>query len=382
MCGSRILSQEAGGVNHRYPILISLIFLSFLVSFPAAAEEWILTSTEQPGFHILDVAVSGDGAYRAVTGDGGVLLETAAGTEMWRSPDGRYRSVALSGDGDILVAGGDGVLVRHKNGTVLATVPSRNFVNEVAVTADGSRVIVTFDDETLRTYDTTGALLQTTDTGDDLMSVAVSPEGTYIAGGTDTGNVVLYSDSGEVRWSYGLSREPVISIAMADGGRTIAAVSEDGAVALLSRAGSLLWRGAAPHSGGVAVTADGSTGAVADLQGIRVIERDGTPADRIADADAPVTFAMDGAGTYVMSTDGTRISCFEKGCIGGPDASACPTALPTPSSPEVSPGIAAKDTPAGGENPVPTQSPAPLPGLMAGLLFGAGLAAAGRVNKK
>ena len=383
MCGSRILAQEAGGVNHRYPILLSLIFLAFLVSFPAAAaEEWVLTSTEQPGFHILDVAVSGDGAYRAVTGDGGVLLQTAAGTELWRSPDGRYRSIALSGDGDILVAGGDGMLVRHRNGTVLATVPSRNFVNEVAITADGSRIAVAFDDETLRTYDTTGTLLQTTDTWDDLMSIAVSPEGIYIAGGTDTGNVVLYSDSGEVRWSYRLSREPVISIAMADGGRTIAAVSEDGAVALLSRAGRLLWKGTAPHSGGVALTADGATGAIADLQGIRVIERDGTPAGRIAEAGAPVAFAMDDAGTYVMSTDGIHVSCFERGCMGGPDATACPTGHPAGASPEVSPAIPAEEMPTGGEQPVPTQSPAPFAPMVAGLLCGAVWAAAGRLHTK
>ena len=370
-------------MNPRYPAIISLIFLSFLVSFPsAAADEWVLTSTEQPGFTVLDIAVSGDGAYRAVTGDGGVILLTAAGTELWRIPDGRYRSIALSGDGEVVVAGGDGILVRNMNGTVLATVSSRNFINEVAVTAAGSRIVVAVDDETLRTYDTTGMLLQTTDTGDDLISVAVSPEGTYIAGGSDTGNVVLYSDSGEVRWSYQLSREPVISVAMADGGRTIAAVSEDGAVALLSRAGRLLWSGTASHSGGVALTADGTTGAVADLQGIRVIERDGTPAGRIAEAGAPVAFAMDGAGRYVMSTDGTCVTCFERGCTGGPDASACQTALPAPPSPEPSPAIPAEETPAGGEHPTPTQSPVPLTAVVAGLLLGARCAAAGRPHTK
>lgn len=367
----------------RNSVLISLIFLFLLVSFPAAAaEEWILVSTEQPGFHIQDVAVSGDGTYRGITGDGGVLLLTFAGTELWRSPEGRYRSVALSGDGDILVAGGDGVLVRHKNGTVLATVPSRNFVNEVAITADGSRIVVAFDDETLRIYTATGTLLETTDTGDDLMSVAVSPEGTYIAGGTDTGNVVLYSDSGEVRWSYQLSREPVISIAMADGGCSIAAVSEDGAVVLLSRAGKLLWTGTAPHSGGVALTADGATSAISDLKGIRLIERDSTPAGRIAEAGASVAFGMDDAGTCVMSTDGTRVMCFERGCIGGPDDSACPTTLPEATSQEISPAIPAEETPTGGEQPVPSQSPAPLPAMVAGLLLGAGWAAAGRLHKK
>lgn len=370
-------------MNPRYPVLLSLIFLFLLIQIPAAAaDEWVLFSSEQPGFSIQDVAVSGDGAYRAITGDGGVLLLTPAGTELWRSPDGRYRSVALSGDGEILVAGGDGVLVRHKNGTILATVPSRNFVNEVAITADGSRIVVAFDDETLRTYDTKGTLLQTTDTGDDLMSVAVSPEGTYIAGGTDTGNVVLYSDAGEVRWSYQLSREPVISVAMADGGRSIAAVSEDGAVALLSRAGRLLWKGTAPHSGGVALTADGIIGAVADLQGIRFIERDGSPAGSIPEAGSPVAFAMNGAGTYVMSTDGTRVTCFERGCVGGPDASASVTPLPAPASPETSPVIPMEETPAGGARPVPTQSPAPLVATLAGLIGGAGCLAAYRVQKK
>lgn len=219
----------------RFPTLISLLIFSLLLSFPtAAAEEWVCVSSEQPGFHIQDVAVSGDGAFRAITGDGGVILLTPAGRELWRSPDGRYRSVALSGDGDILVAGGDGLLVRHKNGTVLATVPSRYFVNGVAVNADGSRIAAVFEDETLRLYNATGVLLETTDTGDDLVSVAISPEGTYIAGGTDTGNVVFYSDTGEERWTYRLSSQPVTSLAMAEGGRTIAAVSEDGAAILLS----------------------------------------------------------------------------------------------------------------------------------------------------
>ncbi|WAI02419.1 WD40 repeat domain-containing protein [Methanogenium organophilum] len=366
----------------RFPTLISLLIFSLLLSFPtAAAEEWVCVSSEQPGFHIQDVAVSGDGAFRAITGDGGVILLTPAGRELWRSPDGRYRSVALSGDGDILVAGGDGLLVRHKNGTVLATVPSRYFVNGVAVNADGSRIAAVFEDETLRLYNATGVLLETTDTGDDLVSVAISPEGTYIAGGTDTGNVVFYSDTGEERWTYRLSSQPVTSLAMAEGGRTIAAVSEDGAAILLSRAGSLLWTGTAPHSGGVAVTADGAIGAIADMQDIRFMDRDGTHVGRIEEAVTPISFAMDDAGTYVMSTDGTRIYCFERGCAGAPDVSACPDVIQTSSSPEVPTGTVVEGTPAGGI-PTPTRSPAPLLATVGGLLFGGGCSAAGRWRKK
>ena len=88
----------------------------------------------------MDVAVSGDGAYRALAGDGGVILLATDGGECWRIPDGSYHSIALSGDGKILVAGGDGIRVMHKNGTVLATRRSGNYVNEVAVTTDGSRI--------------------------------------------------------------------------------------------------------------------------------------------------------------------------------------------------------------------------------------------------
>ncbi|WP_062396788.1 hypothetical protein [Methanogenium cariaci] len=47
--------------------------------------------SEQPGFRIMDVAVSGDGTYSALAGDAGIVLLTADGTECWRS-----RKVAIT----------------------------------------------------------------------------------------------------------------------------------------------------------------------------------------------------------------------------------------------------------------------------------------------
>lgn len=354
-------------------VTAAILFALFLFGCPAMAGEWVPAGSDQPGFRIADVTVSGDGAYSALTGDGGIILLTADGTECWRSPVGGYRSVSLSENGSILAAGGDGMCVLEKNGTVRATVRSRNYLNQVAITADGSLIAAVADDETLRLYTAEGDLIWSVDTVDDLVSVAVSPDGTYIAGGAVTGNVVLFSDAGEERWTYGLSRQPVTAVALADGARTIAAVSADGAVSLLSRAGSLLWSGSAPHAGGVAVTADGDTAAIADRQGIRFMERDGTSAGQIAGVDASVAAAMDGSGRMVAVTDGIRISGFVPKVTGVAEE----TPLPEQSPGEAQPGITTVQTqPREGEGPVPTSSPFPL--LPAGVALILSLCCAGR----
>ncbi|KAF1078779.1 WD40 repeat domain-containing protein [Methanogenium sp. MK-MG] len=361
----------------RYPaVIIAAIFFSLLLlSSPVAADEWVPAGSDQPGFRIMDVAVSGDGTYTALAGDAGIILFTSEGAECWRSPEGSYRSVSLSDDGSILAAGGDGIRVLHKNTTVLATIRSRNFVNDVAVTADGSRIAAAADDETLRFYTSAGELVWSTETGDDLVSVAVSPDGTYIAGGTSTGNVVLFSGSGDERWTYALSRQPVPSVAVADNARTIAAVSADGAVSLISRAGGLLWSGSAPHAGGVSVTADGACAAVADRQGIRFIERDGTMNGQITGVDASVAVAMDSGGRLIAVTDGARVSGFTR-----ETAATAPgeTKLPVGTVVNATNTPAAALTPTLEDTPVSTRSPLPLLPAIAGLLLSAGLTAAGR----
>ncbi len=367
----------------RIPAVTAALLVSLLVfSSPAVAGEWVPAGSDQPGFRIMDVAVSGDGAYGALVGDAGIILLTAECVECWRSPEGSYRSVALSGNGGILAAGGDGIIVLDKNTTVLATVRSRNYVNDIAMIADGSRIAAAVDDETLRLYTYVGDLVWSTDTGDDLVSVAISPDGTYIVGGTATGNVILFSGTGDERWTYTLSRQPVVSVAVGDGGRTIAAVSEDGSVSLLSRAGGLLWSGSAPHAGGVYVSADSACAAVADWQGIRFFDRDGTPAGLIPGFDASVAAAMDSSGNRLMVTDGTRISGFTRETIPTVEGTGLPAeaAEKTDSSSAVSVTSTASDSlsPTGGETPVPTQSPVPIVSAITGLLLTLGFTAVGR----
>lgn len=363
-------------------LAVTTIFLSLLfLSSPAMAGEWVPAGADQPGFRITDVTVSGDGAYGALTGDAGIILLNADGVERWRIPEGSYSSVSLSGDGKILVAGGDGILVLHQDSTVLATIRSRNYVNDVAISADGSRIVAAIDDETLRIYNVTGTLVRSTETGDDLVSVAISPDGAYIAGGTDTGNVLLFSSTGDERWTYGLSRKPVTAVAMAEGARTIAAVSEDGVVVLLSRAGGLLWSGSAPHAGGVSVTSDGDGVAVADRQGVRFIERDGTPAGLIPGVDASVSTAMDSDGTLIAVTNGARVSGFIQETVAAPEEmgrqSETRENTDNSSVTVLTPTLAETLPPEGGI-PVSTQSSFPLVPAITGLILGAGFTAAGR----
>ncbi len=235
---------------------------------------------------------------------------------------------------------------------------------------DGSRIAAAADDETLRLYTSAGELVWSTKTDDDLVSVAISPNGTYIAGGTSAGNVLLFSaEGGEERWTYGLSRQPVTSVAVADNARTIAAVSEDGAFSLISRAGSLLQSGSAPpHAGGVSVTADGACAAVADRQGIRFIERDGTMKNHIKGVDASVAAAMDGDGMLIAVTDGARISGFMWNSGAAPEEAESTAGGAIDNEPNAPPAAAVTSTPE--EAPVSTHSPPfPLVPAIAGLFF-------------
>ena len=84
-------------MNGRYAV-VPILFLSFLlVISPVMAGEWVPAGTDHPGFRIMDVALSGDGASGALAGVAGVILLNADGAEQWRIPDGKYHSIALSG---------------------------------------------------------------------------------------------------------------------------------------------------------------------------------------------------------------------------------------------------------------------------------------------
>jgi len=132
----------------------------------------------------------------------------------------------------------------------------------VAVSADGEYIAAGTGGDGYKGYlfdkDSSTPLWEYT-TGDDVWSVSVSADGKYIAAGSDDNKVYLFGkDSGTPLWSYA-TEENVLQVSISADGEYIAAGSNDGKVYLFDKDSSTpLWSYTADWSvSSVAISADG-----------------------------------------------------------------------------------------------------------------------------
>lgn len=230
------------------------------------------------GDQIVAVALSQDGLYGAVTTEERVYLYDRNGTLLWSYPVSRSRSVAISSDGERIVAGGDHLLLFDRKGNVIWRYMPESRVQGVAIAADGrticagagTSIIVFFQDDGRATANASWSF----DKGDPIESVSIGGGGSNIAAGGDSGNVYFLSGDGQLLWTYRTGNNG-IKVAVSHDGSTVAAASIQRVVLLLNRNGRLLWKSSMPERiTDVSISGDGSTLVLAN-GGISVFTRSG-----------------------------------------------------------------------------------------------------------
>jgi GTPase SAR1 family protein/DNA-directed RNA polymerase subunit RPC12/RpoP len=170
-------------------------------AFPSGRLESVLEGHQDPVHPVIPIArgavlLSGDtrddGSIKMWVTDSGECAKTIqAGQTVW--------AAALSTDGKRLLTGGHAgkmALWNLDDGQRLATMKHGPFVNSVAITADGRRGFSGSDDNTVKIWDLeAGSCLGTLEGhGDHVYSVALSPNGTWIASAGFNDNTVRLWD--------------------------------------------------------------------------------------------------------------------------------------------------------------------------------------------
>lgn len=164
----------------------------------------------------------------------------AYGTPWSRSLDEEIADVAIASQGSyIAVAAGKKIYLFNESGDKLWERDAELEVNSVAVAADGS--VLAGDSYYLYRYNQAGNLTWRLVIGEDVMDIAVTPGGEYVALGSSNEHIYLFQKNGSELWRY-RGDGPALAVDVSPNGERIAAGTSNGTVYLLDREGSLIRR--------------------------------------------------------------------------------------------------------------------------------------------
>jgi len=258
------------------PELIALISDSSIPSHLKRAifhymQTWIETLTVQCQAEIRSIAISADGDT-VVAGSRGAEIVSRNRALYIIEPEAQFRSVAISADGDTVVTGAwDGkARIGEWNGVAWAIqdpITHKNAVDAVAISAGGNTVVTGSKDGTAQIVERIGALWEnqhTIEFGNWVSSVAISEDGnTVVAGSWDKKAKIAerIRDVWVERATIVPSGVLILSVAISADGNTVVTGSSDG-MKIVARNGDV-WaerytsrRGSVVNS--VAISADGN----------------------------------------------------------------------------------------------------------------------------
>jgi len=307
--------------------------------------------------NVLDIAISDDGETVVVLTAAALSCLDAEGTPLWEVPGRHAQTVGISGDGSLIVTGGEDLRLYDRSGALAFRHDTGFFAFGTAISPDGSCIAGGFDNTRLIIFrkNGTGAYEQSTvvNTTEDVIALSLSLDGGHIVTGEKDGTIRYYTGEGRPLWSYATG-SATLSCSMTDDGGYVAVGADHGVAELLNRNGRVLWRQVSgERRPAIGISADGSLVAPGG-DGIRFLSTNGTDIGSIT-AGAATSLAVGGEGPVVAGSGRTvalyrpvyRTEAEEDTTVSTPTAE--------PEKPE-------------GEAPTPTQSAAPLFAAVAALL--------------
>jgi WD40 repeat protein len=232
------------------PGLISVaVILAILVIGGVVGQETdyeLMWSVQTQG-RVKNVAISDNGDYIAAgSNDYSVYLFDREGNRLWDyDASGEVNSVSVSSEGSYTAAGtgteDSRVYLFDKIGQVLwAHHLARKGVSLVKVTDDGTHVAAATEnpDNTLYYFYSDGrkalkTFLWSEKIGGIINGLAVSADGSIVVVGSLDSNVYLFSRDGDLLESHDIGNDPVTSVAISDDGSYVVAGDQNNNVLLL-----------------------------------------------------------------------------------------------------------------------------------------------------
>ncbi|MDD1677404.1 MAG: WD40 repeat domain-containing protein [Methanomicrobiales archaeon] len=300
-----------------------------------------------------DLAISSSGEYIAAGSmDGTVSLIDRSGKLLWAynnaqvtglqqnaDRDGdKWVSVAISSDGGYVAAGiwdnaesrvrSPKILFFDRDGGLLWTSPAQ-YVSDIAMTPDGSRIAVAADRGALL-LDQTGSVVWENDRLGFSNTISVSDDGSVVAWTGAYNKLYLFDATGSLIGENtlgpgrGWGMDNLLGSMSADGSLFLAVQSgpDEGTVGLFGKDGSLLWTSTEPNSSRNSgdLSATGEYAVIGMENKITLIDRKGTPIwtqDNSAisaqnDRYYLVAISRDGSCIAAATEVGNRLSVWTK----------------------------------------------------------------------
>ncbi|MHC0068244.1 nSTAND1 domain-containing NTPase [Nostoc sp. UIC 10890] len=204
-------------------------------------------------------------------------VEISQEKNLLEGHQGSVNSVAINGDGQTIVSGGDDGTVRiwNRNGQLLAQPLKghKNFVSSVAISSDGQTIVSGGRDGTVRIWNRNGQPLAQPLKGHKsfVSSVAISTDGQTIVSGGRDGTVRIWNRNGQpLTQALKGHKSFVSSIAISTDGQTIVSAGYEGTVRMWNRNGqplAQLFKGNQDNVIFVAISTSGQTILTRSLNG-------------------------------------------------------------------------------------------------------------------
>ena len=292
------------------PFLLLIAGFALALMAAGAAEandpEWSYTT----GDRVWSVAVSGDGEYIVAGSDDDSVyfFDRDSDTYLWNySTGGDVRSVAISSDGEYIAAGSvdTQVYLFTKDSDLPLQIYSAGdrAVVSVSISADGEYIAAGSVDERVYLFDKDSSTpLWSYYAGNWVWSVSISADGEYLAAGSHRDVYLFNKDSSTPIWSYNTGSE-VNSIAISADSEYIVAGSADDKVHLFARNSSTpLWSyDTGEDVSSVSISADGEYIVAGGFDGkIRLFDKDSSaPLWRYSTGDSVRSVAISADGGHL-----------------------------------------------------------------------------------
>lgn len=181
---------------------------------------------------VRSVAISANGQYIVAGTDRVILFHNSSSTPLWIDPTGGIQSVAISDDGNYIVAGGGWpdtyVFLYHKSSVNPLWTYSAGQIWEVAISSSGDYIVAGSSDNHVYYFNKANPTpIWIYSAEESVWSVSISKNERYIATGTQNNKVYLFENTSSIPlWEYetgGLVR----SVKVSDNGHSIIVGSED-----------------------------------------------------------------------------------------------------------------------------------------------------------
>ncbi len=210
------------------------------------------------------VAISDDGNFIvAGSDDRQTYFFDRRGLLLWRyAADKKIRCVEISEDGQMLVTGSDdnNVYFFDNSRRIKRFAWKYRFDNStsaVAMSKKGNYILAGSDDHGIYALDSDGQLMWKHTAKGAITSTSVSKFADYLVAGSQDGNIYCFNIGGKETWIQATGGS-VVSVAVDLRGTTIVGYSQDGNLYCLDERGNLLWKfHTGDTDGRVSITDDG-----------------------------------------------------------------------------------------------------------------------------